>query len=60
MRFEKGFAFSGRRAAASLELFNLFNNSAVTSKVTRSSATYGQPTAVVSPRAMRLGFNFKW
>jgi outer membrane receptor protein involved in Fe transport len=60
MRVEKAVAFSGRKVGVSLELFNLFNNSAVTSVQTRSSSTYGQPTAVVGPRAMRLGFNFKW
>ncbi len=60
-RAEKGIKLApGKRATVSLEAFNLFNNSAITAQNTRSSATYGQPTAIVAPRAFRLGFSFKY
>jgi len=60
-RAEKGLRFApGKRATVSLEAFNLFNNSAVTSQTTRSSATYGRPNAVVAPRAFRIGFSLKY
>jgi Carboxypeptidase regulatory-like domain/TonB dependent receptor len=61
VRAEKGLRFGGaRRATVSIEAFNLFNNSAITSRTTRSSATYGRPTGVVSPRAFRVGFSYKY
>jgi hypothetical protein len=60
VRVEKGLVFSGRKVAVSLEAFNLFNNSAVTARTTRSGSTYGTPNTIVAPRGARIGFNFKW
>jgi hypothetical protein len=48
------------RLGVSLEAFNLFNNGAITSRTTRSGASYFEPQGLVQARRFRLGFVYRF
>ncbi|HXJ40485.1 MAG TPA: carboxypeptidase regulatory-like domain-containing protein [Bryobacteraceae bacterium] len=49
-----------RRLQFSLQVFNLFNNSAATSTSYLTGATYLHPTGILSPRVGRVGIHFSF
>jgi hypothetical protein len=60
-KLEKQFRVSGdQRLGLTFEGFNLFNNSAITSRTTRSGSSYFTPTGLVQARRFRLGAVFRF
>jgi outer membrane receptor protein involved in Fe transport len=55
MRFSRAFRFAGnRRIEPQFDLYNLTNSSVVTTLNPAVGGTYQQPTAIVSPRIMKV------
>jgi hypothetical protein len=55
MRFSRAFHFAGnRRIEPQFDLYNLTNSSVVTTLNPAVGSTYQQPTAIVSPRIMKV------
>ena len=60
-KLEKQFRFgTDRRFGVTFEGFNIGNDSAVTSRTTRSGATYFVPRGLVQPRRFRLGAVYRF
>ncbi len=51
----KSFTFNGVCVEPTLDLFNVFNNNAVTNAVQTIGASLGRPSAIVMGRLVRLG-----
>ena len=49
------FRFGGTRFEPTLDLFNIFNNNAVTNAVQTVGTSLGRPSAIVMGRLLRLG-----
>jgi hypothetical protein len=61
VRFEKGFRLpEGRRFAAFVDVFNLFNANPEQNVNWSSGNTFLQPLAIVPPRILRLGTRLDW
>lgn len=61
VKFEKRFHVGGvDTLGVTVEGFNIANNDAITTRTTRSGATYFQPTGLVQPRRWRLGFVYRF
>jgi len=55
LRFTKIFRAGGTRIEPTVDVFNLFNNNAVTSAVTTVGTSLGRPSAIVMGRLVRVG-----
>ncbi len=55
VRFVKVFRAGSTRIEPTLDIFNLFNNNAVTSAVTTVGSSLGRPSAIVMGRLVRVG-----
>lgn len=55
MRVTKSLRFGGVRVEPRVDLYNVFNNNAVTSAVTAVGSSLGRPSAIVMGRLLRLG-----
>ena len=55
LRLTKSFQAGRARIEPTLDLYNVFNNNAVTSAVTTLGASLGRPSAIVMGRLLRLG-----
>jgi hypothetical protein len=55
IRFVKVFRVGGTRIEPTLDIFNLFNNNAVTNAVTTVGSSLGRPSAIVMGRLVRVG-----
>jgi Carboxypeptidase regulatory-like domain len=55
VRLAKVFRVGGRRFEPTLDLFNLFNNNAVTNAVQTVGSSLGRPSAIVMGRLVRVG-----
>lgn len=55
LRVAKSFNFNGVRVEPTLDLFNVFNNNAVTNAVQTIGSSLGRPSAIVMGRLLRLG-----
>jgi hypothetical protein len=55
IRFTKAWKSNGVRIEPTLDVFNLFNNNAVTSAVTTVGSSLGRPSAIVMGRLFRVG-----
>ncbi len=61
LKLEKAFRLGGgRRLGVTLEGFNVLNNTAVTSRTTRSGSAYLVPQGLVPPRRFRLGVVYRF
>jgi hypothetical protein len=61
VKFEKKFSVrSSDTLGVTFEGFNVFNNAAITSRTTRSGATYFTPTGLVQARRLRLGLVYRF
>jgi outer membrane receptor protein involved in Fe transport len=61
LRLEKQFPFGpDRRLGVTLEGFNVLNDSAITSRTTRSGSSYFTPQGLVSPRRFRVGVVYRF
>jgi hypothetical protein len=63
LRLEKTFTLGGTTMAVFADGFNLFNSNAATAVQTRSDSlalVFAQMTAIMDPRAVRLGFRFEF
>jgi len=57
LRISRSFRFgNGRRIEPTFDIFNLGNASTITSLNAGVGTTYLTPTAIVSPRIMKVGF----
>ena len=50
----------GQSIEAMVDLFNTLNINTVTAQVVRNGSTFGQPTAIIAPRVMRLGLRYRF
>ncbi len=57
LRFVKVFKTESIRMEPTLDLYNLFNNNAVTSAVTTIGTSLGRPSAIVMARIVRFGWH---
>ncbi len=55
IRFTKAFRTTRLRIEPTIDVFNIFNNNAVTSAVTTVGTSLGRPSAIVMGRLVRLG-----
>jgi hypothetical protein len=55
LRVAKAFRFGGTRIEPTVDLYNVFNNNAVTSAVTTIGPSLGRPSAIVMGRLLRVG-----
>jgi hypothetical protein len=55
LRFARSFAAGSTRFEPTIDVFNLFNNNAVTSAVTTIGTSLGRPSAIVMGRLLRVG-----
>ncbi len=55
LRFAKSFRYGSMRFEPTLDVFNVFNNNAVTSAVTTIGSSLGRPSAIVMGRLARIG-----
>jgi len=55
IRFTKTLRANGVRVEPTLDVFNLFNDNAVTSAVTTVGSSLGRPSAIVMGRLVRIG-----
>jgi hypothetical protein len=55
LRVTKVFKTGGTKIEPTLDLFNVFNNNAVTSAVTTIGSSLGRPSAIVMGRLLRVG-----
>jgi len=55
LRVTKSFRSGGVRIEPTLDLFNVFNNNAVTAAVTTIGPSLGRPSAIVMGRLLRIG-----
>ena len=55
LRVARSFKAGGTRFEPTLDLFNVFNNNAVTSAVTTIGSSLGRPSAIVMGRLVRVG-----
>lgn len=55
LRVTKIFRFGGTRVEPTVDVYNVFNNSAVTSAVTTVGPSLGRPSAIVMGRLLRVG-----
>ena len=55
LRIAKSFRLGGTRFEPTLDLFNIFNNNAVTNAVQTVGTSLGRPSAIVMGRLLRLG-----
>jgi hypothetical protein len=55
LRVARVFKYRNTKIEPTLDLFNLFNNNAVTSAVTTVGTSLGRPSAIVMGRLLRLG-----
>ncbi len=63
LRFEQNFtvgAAAGSRIGVIVDVFNLFNSSAVGSYGVTTGVDYGSPRAIERPRAARVGVRYTW
>ncbi|MGH9385369.1 MAG: carboxypeptidase regulatory-like domain-containing protein [Vicinamibacterales bacterium] len=61
VKLEKRFSLTGStRLGVTLEGFNLLNNGAITSRITRSGSSYFRPTGLVPARRYRLGLVYRF
>jgi hypothetical protein len=61
VRAEKGFRFAGgRRIAAFVDVFNLFNANPEQNISWSSGSTFLRPLSIVSPRLARVGGKLEW
>jgi hypothetical protein len=65
MRFAKVLNFGGRRADLGLDLYNLFNTSSPSTFIetydyATNGATYLRPSAIISPRFVRVNVRFNF
>src|SRR5438067_4447462 len=56
LRISRSFRFGTRRIEPTFDIFNLGNASTITSLNAGVGSTYRVPTAIVSPRIMKIGF----
>jgi hypothetical protein len=56
LRISRSFRFGSRRIEPTFDIFNLGNASTITSLNAGVGTTYLIPTAIVSPRIMKVGF----
>jgi hypothetical protein len=59
-RVEKEWVLGGHRVSVLADGFNLANADTVTARVARSGIAYLTPTAVVAPRAFRIGAQYRF
>ena len=55
LRVAKVFRFGGTRFEPTVDVYNIFNNSAVTNAVQTIGTSLGRPSAIVMGRLLRLG-----
>lgn len=55
LRLTRQFRFAGVRLEPTVDLYNVFNNNAVTNAVTTIGSSLGRPSAIVMGRLLRLG-----
>jgi hypothetical protein len=55
LRVAKSFRVAGAKIEPTVDLYNIFNNNAVTNAVTTIGASLGRPSAIVMGRLLRLG-----
>ena len=55
LRLAKVFRFGGTRFEPTADVFNVFNNNAVTNAVQTVGSSLGRPSAIVMGRLVRLG-----
>jgi hypothetical protein len=51
----KAFTYGSTRFEPSVDIFNLFNNDAVTNAVTTVGSSLGRPSSIVMGRLFRVG-----
>jgi hypothetical protein len=57
LRLSKAFRWSARKVELQFDLYNLFNENAVTSEVQTVGTALGRPVSIVGARLTRLGLN---
>jgi len=61
VRVEKGFRFArGRRVAAFVDVFNLFNSNPAQNTNWSSGPAFLRPLSIIPPRLARVGAKFEW
>ena len=60
LRISRVFRFGTRRIEPTFDIFNLGNASTITTLTTGVGSTYMIPSAIVSPRIMKVGFNINF
>ena len=55
VRVARSFRAGNTRVEPTLDLYNLFNNNAVTSAVTTIGSSLGRPSSIVMGRLLRVG-----
>lgn len=55
LRVTKAFRFGNAKLEPTVDLYNVFNNNAVTNAVTTIGSSLGRPSAIVMGRLLRLG-----
>jgi hypothetical protein len=60
IRLEKQFRIADRRLGLTLEGFNMFNETIITGRTTRSGSSYFNPTSLNAPRRFRIGAIYRF
>ena len=55
LRLTRQFQYRGLRLEPTVDLYNIFNNNAVTNAVTTIGSSLGRPSAIVMGRLLRVG-----
>ena len=55
VRFARGFHAGSTRIEPTIDVYNVFNNNAVTSAVTTIGSSLGRPSSIVMGRLLRVG-----
>jgi len=60
LRSEKAFHVGGATATGFVDLYNIFNTNGEQAITTASGSSFLRPSAITSPRILRLGAKFAW
>jgi hypothetical protein len=55
LRFARSFRAGSTRFEPTIDIYNVFNNNAVTNAVTTIGSSLGRPSAIVMARLLRVG-----
>jgi hypothetical protein len=60
IRLERSFSVGSRSAALALEVYNLFNSSAVSERNEFDGPDFGEPIARIPPRTLQIGISYSF